>query len=796
MINLDEVDNTLDERELSLKKKIFSLGKMEALVFSDPKLTTLYDDMAINGEERYGYHYNETIMNILFNDYILNSPKFLQKYKMAVPKKKKRRDKSEINKMKKNTEEKIKKSHELEEFPMNESLRDLWNDFLDSPIGVDDDANDPDYMGAKMDTQIPDDKLVSAIDKFKDKVAGRLTNPNSNNQSNSVVNTSQNTVTNMNTPENAVDETTSAGSAGGTAGYVGWSGPSAWSADGDLMGKKTKSLKPIEREMSPFNISVGENYLIESSFFENYVAKLDEMEGLDLYNELNKQYDATHTGSNDGMGVTATPQPKNRTKVIDIAQKHSGEGFSTQDMNNMTDKDINIIKRDAVERQTMFPHPENETLKDDGIAGNMDEKAVSKAQQRFMGMVHGVQKGTVDPKKVGSEVVDVAKTIKSKDAKDFASTKTNKLPEKIKNEDMNIEESSLIDVTDTTMAMKPVPLGVEFNGVERGVNSTPDAVSESIFTEIDEELRNLAELHSNLKKIAEDRKPSSLILKDRLGNDNKSNFKKDLQHSGTKEIIDVEKELEWKDQQTNVGDDPYKNGEDIEKEELKKTKGESFKNVGNSSNQKGNEIPKRNRTKEEQEEVDMYRKGLGDYAFSIEPDQKFEDRMKKDMGDKLYAQRQKKLDIRKNLPMYNKDRQPIINGHNMSETYITGKYYDSFGKSHISDFTLNECFEEDNVSDQWHELDLSGFGNKYSNKLDAETKKIGINEGISDIITKFDFYIDDDKNVIVVRAGNSLNESKSVDNPIVNAPENLDKMQHLLNYNTSEFVSMKNNKKI
>ena len=93
-------------------------------------------------------------------------------------------------------------------------------------------------------------------------------------------------------------------------------------------------------------------------------------------------------------------------------------------------------------------------------------------------------------------------------------------------------------------------------------------------------------------------------------------------------------------------------------------------------------------------------------------------------------------------------------------------------------------------------MDLSGFGNKYSNKLDAETKKIGINEGISDIITKFDFYIDDDKNVIVVRAGNSLNESKSVDNPIVNAPENLDKMQHLLNYNTSEFVSMKNNKKI
>jgi hypothetical protein len=86
--NLNEVDDLLTEKEQSLKKKIFKLSKMEALVFSDPKLSMVYDDMAINGEEKYGYHYNETIMNMIFNDYVLNSPKYLQKYKMAIPKEK------------------------------------------------------------------------------------------------------------------------------------------------------------------------------------------------------------------------------------------------------------------------------------------------------------------------------------------------------------------------------------------------------------------------------------------------------------------------------------------------------------------------------------------------------------------------------------------------------------------------------------------------------------------------------------------------------------------------------------
>ena len=112
-INLQEMDVLLTEKQQSLKKKIFSLAKMEALVHPDPRLAAVYDEMAENGEEKYGYHYNETIMNIIFNDYILNDAKYLEKYKQAVPKKKKRRDKSGINKLKKDAEQMDKRRAEM-----------------------------------------------------------------------------------------------------------------------------------------------------------------------------------------------------------------------------------------------------------------------------------------------------------------------------------------------------------------------------------------------------------------------------------------------------------------------------------------------------------------------------------------------------------------------------------------------------------------------------------------------------------------------------------------------------------
>ena len=54
--------------------------------------------------------------------------------------------------------------------------------------------------------------------------------------------------------------------------------------------------------------------------------------------------------------------------------------------------------------------------------------AVSKAQQRFMGMVHAVQKG--DMEAPSPEVAKAADSMSDKDAKDFASTSHKGLPNK------------------------------------------------------------------------------------------------------------------------------------------------------------------------------------------------------------------------------------------------------------------------------------------------------------------------------------------------------------------------------
>ena len=58
--------------------------------------------------------------------------------------------------------------------------------------------------------------------------------------------------------------------------------------------------------------------------------------------------------------------------------------------------------------------------------------ATSKAQQRFMGIVHGLQKGTTKPSDVSGAAKKAAKSMKKKSAKDFAKTKHKGLPNKVK----------------------------------------------------------------------------------------------------------------------------------------------------------------------------------------------------------------------------------------------------------------------------------------------------------------------------------------------------------------------------
>lgn len=78
----------------------------------------------------------------------------------------------------------------------------------------------------------------------------------------------------------------------------------------------------------------------------------------------------------------------------------------------------------------LISEKEKHAEKEQGIEGMVNEKAVSKAQQKFMGMVHAVQKGKM--KSPSKEVADVAKGMSKKAGHDFAATKHKGLPEKVK----------------------------------------------------------------------------------------------------------------------------------------------------------------------------------------------------------------------------------------------------------------------------------------------------------------------------------------------------------------------------
>ena len=61
----------------------------------------------------------------------------------------------------------------------------------------------------------------------------------------------------------------------------------------------------------------------------------------------------------------------------------------------------------------------------------------SKAQQKFMGMVHALQKGDMKPSDASTSVKKAAQSMKKSDAKDYASTSHKGLPKKVKQEILN-----------------------------------------------------------------------------------------------------------------------------------------------------------------------------------------------------------------------------------------------------------------------------------------------------------------------------------------------------------------------
>lgn len=88
--------------------------------------------------------------------------------------------------------------------------------------------------------------------------------------------------------------------------------------------------------------------------------------------------------------------------------------------------------------------------------------AKSRVQQRYMGMVHAIQKGELDPDEVSPEMRKTARTIKKKSAKDFASTKHKGLPTRV------TEAATAEDFIDTKISLFMTDIDkqvVQFGGV-------------------------------------------------------------------------------------------------------------------------------------------------------------------------------------------------------------------------------------------------------------------------------------------------------------------------------------------
>ena len=149
--------------------------------------------------------------------------------------------------------------------------------------------------------------------------------------------------------------------------------------------------------------------------------------------------------NNDGKKDKTDSYIYNRRDAINAAiakKKGMKEEFLADGTTSTEGQNTRSVSKGSVDNYStgvVKINPENQA--DQGKTGRMRgiyahtevegelivEKAKSKAQQRFMGMVYAVKKGEMEaPSK---EVADAAASMNKKDAKDYASTKHKNLPE-------------------------------------------------------------------------------------------------------------------------------------------------------------------------------------------------------------------------------------------------------------------------------------------------------------------------------------------------------------------------------
>jgi len=938
-----EKEKKISEDNILKNSTEFDTSKMEALVFGNEELKRIYNNLIDNYlESDWGYHRQENIMNHIYITYILNNPKYLKKYQMVQGKEKKRRDQSGINQIKKEYEERAEKSKEM-----------------------------------KLQAQKNQEEKKSEEPKTEE-----------------------------------ITETTGAGSSGQ------YSSAFAWSKDGKPHGKPmipgstiVQMNEDINYLINPIDFKNYYNRLNEETIDNNYtsmhdnsndgmgvsmpnknthdndkireigdntmlyvdqdVAKMSPKDVDILHNDMTKKHsyfphEENENLKDDGI-INSKKYMSEQPKEIDsLAAKiefitNNSDAYGNE-IKNMDKENIELIYKNIKQKKLDQANLKTEEIMDN--TQKIDEKAKSKAQQQFMGIVHAIQKGEMKPGEASEKAQKAAKEMKLKDVEDFASTKHENLPKKVNEDNLDtteflvksdmkkiplsellkwsmenvlnskddpelkinefakiknikldkllelveyylyenlnydgviqtkeqevmanlfnklndmvkpgnieqqtdnkeIDEDSIIDHNDQTMATsgnnpssmkmkEPVDTGsqnmetgIKDNSTNESINinemkkinqkgyqfyllnkktnkidtgweykeDANDAKNEKSNPEdfivyskqylisknlnpddnkswlnesenvneldiINEELESFKVYMENLMK--EDRKPSALVLLDRLRNTNVKNFDSDFKETGTNKIVNLENTLQTKKNTTVVGEKPYENGEKIEKEVLDKTKGEALKNEGDSANETGDEITKRNLTSKEENKIEELRGGLHTVKFDNQPNEKYEKRMKEQMRD-FYERRQKylKANDKSTMDAYEKNQPVTI----QKESYVNAKYKDNLNKTKFIGFNLNETKKIDKIDENYIKLYFDGLGNKYDSICN-------INESVNDLLNKNEYYINTMTNeIFYVNRNNKLNEN---DNKNIKKDINIDKIKSLSGYNPNNFLNTKN----
>lgn len=237
----------------------------------------------------------------------------------------------------------------------------------------------------------------------------------------------------------------------------------------------------------------------------------------------------------------------------------------------------------------------------------------------------------------------------------------------------------------------------------------------------------------------------------------------------------------------------FKTGAELEAEALKKLEElKALQNAGNSTNDNGKEIVKRNLTKEEMLKLAMDRgDGMHNIVYDNKPADKFEKRLEKDMGADQYKLRQEKVKYREDAPAYNKDTQPTEAGDKkfQDDKYkvgfneaFTGKYTDHNGKVTLVEFVLSDVKEVTSVYGGFR-LTLDGLGNKYTVKIN-ENKTFE-----SDEITKYHFYLLEGEVVKIMTPNDKKDMKKDAASSILE--DSMKRMSHLIGYSAGDFVNTK-----